>query len=364
LGSVNTLAQIEAVVAAPVFDATGEIVGIVYGSRDLRPHQSPGEGDSRGDARTGVTPLEAQLVQLLAGAVSNGLARLAKEAEAARHRVQLERFVSPQVAHELERNPQLLEGSDREITVLFTDLRGFTKIAQKLGAKDTYKLAGEILDRLTQAVMEHEGTIIDYYGDGFAAMWNAPLEQAKHASLACRAALAMLAALPELNGRWGEKVGSPIRIGIGINTGVAQVGNAGSQRRLKYGPRGHTVNLASRIEGATKYFEVSALLARSTREKLEEGIHLRRIGKARVVGVDDSVELWELYGPQPDPDWFARCRRYEGAVQLWEEGRWAEAQAEIETLLKEEKTPDSTVRVLQKTLQSAPGEAVFTLDRK
>jgi adenylate cyclase len=361
-GAINTLAQIEAVVAAPVFDAAEEIIGVVYGSRDLRPAGSRGDG-SHGDARTGVTPLEAQLVQLLAGAVSNGLARLAKEAEAARNRVELERFVSPQVARELERNPQLLEGADREVTVVFTDLRGFTKIAQKLGAKDTYRLAGEILDGLTQAVMEHEGTIIDYYGDGFAAMWNAPVDQPDHAALACRTALTMNAALPELNARWSERIGTPIRIGVGINTGMAQVGNAGSQWRRKYGPRGHTVNLASRIEGATKFFEVSTLISQSTRERLDDEFHLRRIGRVQVVGVEENVELWEVFGPHPDPNWSARCRSYESAVRHWEEGRWAEAQAEIETLLKGG-TSDTSIRRLKKTLETTPGEPVFKLDRK
>ena len=111
---------------------------------------------------------------------------------------------------------------------------------------------------LTAAVLDHDGLIIDYYGDGLAAMWNAPADQPEHPELACRAALAMIEALPAVGEKWAKVLPDELRIGVGVHTGVAQVGNAGSSRRAKYGPRGANVNLASRIEGATKAVGVAA----------------------------------------------------------------------------------------------------------
>ncbi|MCA1481109.1 hypothetical protein I6F37_39950, partial [Bradyrhizobium sp. NBAIM08] len=147
---------------SPVFGAADGIVGVVYGSRGIQP----------GAKRPGILPMEARLVQLLAGAVSAGLARMEKEAEAARNRARFEQFASPVVAAELERNPELLAGNEREITVPFSDLRGFSRISEQLGARDTFQLVADVMDTLTEQVLKHGGIIIDYYGDGLAAMWN------------------------------------------------------------------------------------------------------------------------------------------------------------------------------------------------
>src|SRR5262249_52486127 len=161
---------------------------------------------------------------------------------AARARVQFEQFFSPELARALERDSGILAANDRELTLLFADLRGFSKISERIGASETYLLLADILDRLTNQIMDHRGVVIDYYGDGLAAMWNAPTEVPQHADLAVQAAAAMIGELPTINSHWKERLGGEIRLGMGLNTGRAQVGNSGSQRRLKYGPRGHTVN--------------------------------------------------------------------------------------------------------------------------
>lgn len=310
-----SLAQVDAVVASPVFDARDDIVGVVYGSRGIQ----------LGAKRPGILPMEARLVQLLAGAVSAGLARMEKEAEAARNRARFEQFASPVIAAELERNPGLLEGTEREITVLFSDLRGFTRISEQLGARDTFQLVGDVMDKLTEQVLKHGGIIIDYYGDGLAAMWNAPLDQADHAQLACKAALAMQAEMPALNALWQERLGKPLQIGIGINTGPARVGNAGSRMRLKYGPRGHTVNVSSRIEGATKQLGVPVLIAAATQRLLGETFLTRRICQVRAVGLDGTVELFEVRSAPADDGWRQLRTTYEQALTLFESGQWQAA---------------------------------------
>jgi adenylate cyclase len=304
-----SLANIEAVVASPIFSEHGDVAGVVYGSRDV----------SAGNAARGILPLEAQFVQLLAAAVSTGLARVAQEAEAARARVQFEQFFSPELAGALQRDKGILAAQERELTLLFADLRGFSRVSERIGADETYKLLSDILDRLTNQVMDHGGVVIDYYGDGLAAMWNAPTEQPQHADLAAEAAMAMLWELPDLNQSWEAKLGTKIRLGIGLHTGTAQVGNSGSKRRLKYGPRGHAVNLASRVETATKVLRGACLLTSHTEAALTIAVPRRRVCRAQLTGLAEPVDLYELPASPHDPTWPARCERYEEALKLWEE---------------------------------------------
>ncbi len=309
-----SLEGVEAVVASPIFDSKDEVVGAVYGRRDLR---------SAHRAR-GIQPLEAQLVQILAAAVSSGLIRQQAEAEITRTRVQFEQFFSPELARALQRNPSLLEGQEREVTVMFGDLRGFSGISEIIGARQTYRLLGDIMDRFTQRIMEEDGVVIDYYGDGFAAMWNAPADQPDHVMRACRAAWKILGELPALNAQWEPQLGKPIKIGVGINTGLAQVGNAGSSRRIKYGPRGHTVNLASRIEGATKLLGVPCLISEFSCSQLPADVPRRLVCRARVTGIAEPVGLYELVGPEPDPSWCQLKATYERAWQAYEQRQFAE----------------------------------------
>ncbi|NLF69190.1 MAG: GAF domain-containing protein [Candidatus Anammoximicrobium sp.] len=315
----SSLYDVQAVIAAPIV-AGKQVVGVVYGSRS--GHSSGGLAQ--------VTPLEAQVVQLLAAIVGTGLGRLRKELEAAEARARFEQFASPELARELQRNPHLLEGADREITVLFGDLREFSPLSERLGAGQTYRLLGDLMDRLTDCVFAQHGVIVDYFGDGLCAMWNAPLEQPDHADRACRAALNMLRNLPELDRHWQSVTGGSLRLGIGIHTGAALVGNAGSRRRMKYGPRGHTVNLASRVEGVTKQIGVSAVLTGATRRSLRADFPLRRLCRARLAGVEEAVELYELAAGGETADW-QQCRdAYEAALGHFEQGRWFEAQAALE----------------------------------
>jgi len=324
-GRAASLMMVETVVASPIFDPLGDVVGVVYGSRDLRSAAG----------RQGIQPLEAQVIQLLAGAVSAGLARMEREREATRIRLQFEQFVSPVLARELHRNPKLLEAQEREVTVLFSDIRGFSRIAEQLGPEATYRLAGDILTRLTNRILEHGGVIVDYYGDGLEAMWNAPTDQPDQVAMACRAALDMQAELPELNDHWKAELGVPVRFGIGINTGVAMVGNAGSQRRLKYGPRGNTVNLASRVEGATKQWGVPILISEHTKQRIADPFVVRRLGNVRAVGMDQPVELFQLHGDNAEPEWLLRRDQYERALALFERRELGSADKAIQQLLQD-----------------------------
>jgi adenylate cyclase len=297
--------------------------------------------------RTGITPLEAQWVQLLAAAVSAGLARKEQEAAAARNRARFEQFFSPELADELERNPSLLEGATRDITIFFSDIRSFSRISEVLPARDLFRFVGDVMDRLTECILQFKGVIIDYYGDGVAAMWNAPTDLANHAELACRAAMAMQEEAVRLNETWQEVIGMPLKFGIGIHTGTAEVGNAGSSRRLKYGPRGHAVNLAARVEGATKQMGVPVLITGATRAALGKDFATRRLCSVRVVGMEESVALYELYCGTPQTAWLARRDKYEQALTLYESRDGDQAASLVEELLSADPSgADSASRLL------------------
>jgi adenylate cyclase len=322
----QSLHNVDAVVVSPIFGLNDDAIGVLYGARDLRAWEKSQQ----------IRPLDAQLVQLLAAAVGSHLARTA----AARTRVQFEQFFSPELVRELERDPNLLEGKNQEVTILCSDLRGFSRLSERLGAADTCRLVRDMMERLTERIVEHGGVIVDYAGDGILAMWNAPAVQADHATRAARAALAMLGEMPGLNERWHNTVGDPLVLGIGLSTGPAQVGNTGSNRKFKYGPHGHTVNVASRVQDATKRLGLPVLLAESTRSKLAASFATRRLGQVRLAGMQEAVTLYELYGEGAPADWLARRDAYESALTLYEEGHWSQAcQSLIPLLAGERDTP-------------------------
>jgi len=152
-------------------------------------------------------------------------------------------------------------------------------------------------------------------------MWNAPTDQPDHSLLASRAALAMQAELPGLNETWSEHVGEPLRVGIGLHRGTALVGNAGSRRRMKYGPRGHVVNLASRVESATKRLGVTTLVTDTVRAALGDELPLRRMGRARMAGIDELVGLYQLGSAADEVTGEAHAR----ALEFFETSRYEQA---------------------------------------
>ena len=356
-----SLCEIEAVVASPIFgDDNEEVVGIVYGSRNHR----------LGSTAIDIRPLEAQVVQVLAAAVGAGLARLEKMAEATRRYVQLEQSFTPELARELDRDPTLLEGRNRIVTVMFTDIRNFSRISERLGPADTCRLIRDVMETLTIHIRNNQGVVVDYMGDGLIAMWNAPQDQPDQATLACRAALGMIADLPALSLKWHSIVGSNLGIGVGINTGPAMVGNTGTGYKLKYGPLGHTVNLASRIEGVTKQMHVPILLTGSTHKQLQGAVTTRRLCKVRVVGIDGTVDLYELCPPD-DSHSAERCTAYETALSLFEDRQFAECCRALYPLLSADATGHDipTLTLLSRAVEqlrdpSSDFDPVWELDKK
>src|SRR5262249_49932542 len=142
-----------------------------------------------------------------------------------------------------------------------------------------------VMEVLSECVLEHGGVVVNYIGDELMAMWGAPKEQPDHALLACRAALDMLARLPLLNERWHPVLREPMGLGVGVNSGKAGVGDIGSKAKFVYGPLGNTVNLASRVQGATKYLKTPLLITGATRATLGEEFAVRRLCDVKVVNI-------------------------------------------------------------------------------
>jgi adenylate cyclase len=304
----ESLLGVEAVVAAPILDRDGNVIGALY-------------GDCRTDrlGRPGLTELQARLVEVLAGGVANGLARLEQEKAALEAEVRFGQFFTPELAQQLAENKDLLKGRECEVTLLFADVRRFSHISEGLKAAGTVELIGDVMDRLSDCVRAHQGVLVDYIGDELIAMWGAPVAQPDHARLACRAAQDMLGALKGLNEVWQERLKGPLDLGIGINTGPAWVGNMGSRHKFKYGPLGPTVNLASRVQGATKYLRSRLLLTENTQKQLGPGFATRRLCKVRVVNMDQVIDLYELVS-DPSPASAELTARYEEALAEFERG--------------------------------------------
>jgi adenylate cyclase len=213
----------------------------------------------------------------------------------------------------------MLQARDCEVTLLFSDVRRFAAISERLPTQKTVAWLSDVMTKLSRAVQDHGGVLVEYIGDELLAMWGAPKHQANQAVLACRAALDMLRAIPALNGRWQKEIGEPISISVGINTGLTCVGNTGTPYKFRYGPLGKTVNLASRVRGATKFLQCDLLVTGSTAASLGAELPTRRLCAARVVHMEEPVQLHEVVLPERN-GWEAQRQSYELALVCFERG--------------------------------------------
>ncbi|MDH6233112.1 adenylate cyclase [Mesorhizobium soli] len=205
------------------------------------------------------------------------------------------RYLAPALVERLAEEPKALElgGETRHLTVLFSDIRGFTTLSEGMDPQALTSLINDVLTPLTDVLLTREATIDKYIGDAIMAFWNAPLDIEHHEEKACRAALDMARAVERLN----ERRLVPIRIGIGINSGEACVGNLGSAQRFSYSALGDSVNLASRIESLTKLYGVTIAVSEFTRQAVK-GLAFLEADFVRVKGRSTPVRLYALLGDE------------------------------------------------------------------
>ncbi len=351
----SSMMLLDVVVASPITGENGKLIGVLYGDRDLA-------GSTGG--RT-IGELEAALLDVLAGAVSSGLARQREE----QRRASLTQFFSPRIAELLECNQDLLTGQDAEVTVLFCDIRGFSSVAERVGPQITIEWINDVLTELSQCVMRHDGVLVDYIGDELMAMWGAPGQQLDHAARACLAVCEMLDVLEPLRERWREVTPEGFGFGIGVNTGMARVGNTGSRIKFKYGPLGSMVNVASRVQGVTKYAGVRALITGATAAAIQgKSFDLRRISTVEVVGIKEQITLLQLAHDE-QPKWHCMRDKYEAALACYEGGNYSSAASLLATLVHEYPEDQPSLILLGRVVgalidHSKPADPVWRLLNK
>ena len=235
--------------------------------------------------------------------VSSLLSYIRSEAEREQVRQAFGLYISPAFMEELTKNPEKLKlgGEVRDLTVMFTDIRGFTTISESLKPQELTQLMNDFLTPMSDLVMENRGTIDKYMGDAMMAFWNAPLDDPDHARHACISALKMNDALVPVNAAIKAKSEAEGRIpmllnaGIGINTGACSVGNMGSRQRFAYSALGDAVNLASRLEAQTKNYGVSIMVGEDTRNHISD-MALLELDLIRVKGKENPVRMYALIG--------------------------------------------------------------------
>ncbi len=241
-------------------------------------------------------------------------------------------YVPPDLVREMSRDPgnYSLASQKRELTVLFTDIRGFTSISEKLDAQVLSEVMNEYLTPMTQIIHERQGTIDKYIGDAIMAFWGAPVNDPTHASHAVSAGLAMLAELEPLNVQLAEQGVPPIQIGIGVNTGMMSVGNMGSQFRRAYTVLGDAVNLGSRLEGLTKIYGVWLIANETTRERAPEFLY-REVDRVRVKGKLKPVTIYEVLGQRAlmSEEELARAEAFDVMLGHYRGQDWHAAEAII-----------------------------------
>jgi len=207
-------------------------------------------------------------------------------------------YVPPEIVDEMSRNPDgnfSVEGESRELSVLFCDIRSFTTISESLAADELKKLLNQFFTPMTRIIFEQRGTIDKYVGDMIMAFWGAPVKDPGHRQHAVEAALAMLDQVVAMRPEFSERNWPEVNIGIGINTGVMNVGDMGSEYRRAYTVIGDAVNLGSRLEGLTKYYGVRLIVSETTAAGLE-GMVLRCLDRVKVKGKHEAVTIYEPVG--------------------------------------------------------------------
>ena len=190
-------------------------------------------------------------------------------------------------------DPSAEVGKRKELSIMFSDVRGFTTMSEMLKAESVVAILNEYLGAMTQIVFDHRGTLDKFIGDAVMAFWGAPVENPDHAKAAVHTAFAMQKRLQELNEVWLQQGQKPLAIGIGVNTGEVIVGNIGSEKRLDYTVIGDNVNLTSRLESLTKYYGVGIILGGSTYERVKEDYLCRPLDLVKVKGKNKAVAIYE-----------------------------------------------------------------------
>ncbi|MBW1973222.1 MAG: hypothetical protein DRG20_04080 [Deltaproteobacteria bacterium] len=253
---------------------------------------------------------------------------MTEEREKKRIKGIFQHYVAPSVVDEILRRKEELKigGERRELSVLFSDIRGFTEISENMHPVHLTSFLNKYLTPMTEIVFKHEGTLDKYMGDAIMAIFGAPIYKSDHAKKACLAALDMIKTLKELKKEW-ERKGMPIvNIGIGINSGLMAVGNLGSSILFDYTVMGDNVNLGSRLEGLNKEYGTNIIISEYTYKLIGNNFYLRELDLVRVKGKKKPVRIYELIGDnKPSSAVMRSITFFEQALKAYREMKWEDA---------------------------------------
>jgi adenylate cyclase len=288
------------------------------------------------------------------------------------------RYLSVDVINEIMDDPEMLMlgGQKKNLTALFTDVKGFSTISEQLDPQELVRLLNQYLSSMSDLVLQQRGTIDKFEGDAIISFFGAPINLEDHAVRACKTALLMKETEKVLNKRFIEENISPstIHTRIGINTGEMVVGNMGTQKRMDYTIMGHAVNLAARLEGVNKQYGTWILCSELTYKETGRAFSGRKLDRIRVVGVSEPIRLYEIVGLREDVDkdqeLIKLLRTFNYGLTLFEEKNWQEAETvfrELLTQFPDDGPTDFYLTRCEKFIKEPPQETwdgVFNLSVK
>jgi adenylate cyclase len=253
---------------------------------------------------------------------------IAEERERKKIKGAFVQYVSGAVVEQMLKHPDKLKlgGEKRDISVIFSDIRGFTTISEGLTPEGLTHLLNEYLTAMTDVVFKYDGTLDKYMGDAVMAFYGAPLDQPDHPFRACNTALDWMEELRRLNVKWAQEGKKPLDIGVGINTGPMMVGNMGSNQRFDYTVMGDNVNLGSRLEGANKNYQTNIIISEFTYERVKDHFVCMELDSVKVKGKTLPVRIFQLVGRNDLPSQRREAiREFHKGLELYKQRRWDEA---------------------------------------
>ena len=243
------------------------------------------------------------------------------------------KYVPTELVEEMSKHPEQvvsMEGESREMTILFSDVRGFTTISEGLDPKELSQLMNAFLSPLSAVINKHHGKVDKYMGDCIMAFWGAPMPEPDHARNAILAGIEMQQTLQALQPHFKQRGWPEIHVGVGINTGKVSVGNMGSEVRVAYTVMGDAVNLASRLEGITKQYGVGIMVGENTREAVPDFVY-RELDQVRVKGKDKPVAIYEPLGLDGQVEQVVRdeLEQYHQMLKLYRKQEWDRAESHL-----------------------------------
>jgi len=298
---------------------------------------------------------------------------MTEEREKKKIRGAFQYYLTASVITEMLKDPSKLKlgGDKKDLTVLFSDIRGFTTISEKLTPEELVHLLNEYLTAMTDIVFKYDGLLDKYMGDAIMAVYGAPLDQPDHRMRACRTALDMIDELKILQQKWSDEGRPVLDIGVGINSGDMVVGNMGSQMRFDYTVMGDSVNLGSRLEGINKEYGTNIIISEYTYEGVKDELVCRELDSVRVKGKKLPVKILELICDRKDIGKHeAFLRLFEEGLEKYKQARWDEAISAFEKVLELRRDDPPSLLYIQrcKDLKECPPDqpwdCVFTMTKK